>query len=448
MEHVYSAEQPSIPDLFNQVLENEPKLVTNFVPEDALSQKTAFLAGEINNPSHAYPKLEQIDYDERYRHLDRLVSSVTSHPDMNDKFTGTYTDFVEGYRKKTQFMELARDYKATNNDELRRVIKSQYMELNIDLYGEPDKVTFESLLHEQLNSISQKQLTGSADQLREELFTLVDYSPGYEVPERFKPSLDTVEWMRGIAETLYGNMLAHVPDQKTFNAYEIKQVFDNIITNEFDEAASGWRVDVEPAKAINVKATEKRVVIPEDRTDVSQEMLERLVVHELGVHVMRAITGSETDLHPLGLGLNDYYDAEEGLGMVMEQAVKGEFADKGVGHYITAGLAHHRGMDFRQTFEVKWRLAVLAKANEQTDVGEEDVAKARNAAYSGTMRIFRGTDDLPWFKDLSYYNGSVDMWRHLEEIRGDDAKFIFVLMGKANPANRQHERSMYETRTA
>lgn len=68
-------------------------------------------------------------------------------------------------------------------------------------------------------------------------------------------------------------------------------------------------------------------------------------------------------------------------------------------------------------------------------------------AYDQTMRVMRGTDELPWFKDLAYYNGSNDVWKHLESIRGDDVKFMFVLMGKANPANIDHERLQYESST-
>ncbi|GEM_PF-3326303 len=40
------------------------------------------------------------------------------------------------------------------------------------------------------------------------------------------------------------------------------------------------------------------------------------------------------------------------------------------------------------------------------------------------------------------------MWKHLENIKGDDLKFILVLMGKANPYNQQNERILLETRTA
>lgn len=439
-------EQLSLPDLFSKLVENEPKLVTNFVPEDATSQKVSFIAGDVRNPSHSYPKLNSVDYSGRYDSLDSLSSAVVSHSDMNSKFTEVYADFVEGYKKKTRLMELARDFKVADGEQ-KNILKEEYMALNIELYGKPDKETFEALLGEKLLNIANQPLDGQAARLRDELFEMVGFDPAQEIPERFSPSQETIDWIRGVAESLYSGMLAHVPEQESFDAYEIQQVFSNILSEEFGEAAAGWRVDVEPAKSINVKAAEKRIVIPEDRAAMSRETLRLIVVHELGVHVMRAITGAETDLHPLGLGLNDYYDAEEGLGVVMEQAIEGEFVERGSGHYITAGLAYHKHMDFRDTHEVKWRLAALEKATEQSGIEDLDLAKTKNAAYGATMRIFRGTDELPWFKDLSYYNGSVGAWRHLEEIRGDDVQFMFVLMGKADPANSQHVRHIYEART-
>ena len=117
----------------------------------------------------------------------------------------------------------------------------------------------------------------------------------------------------------------------------------------------------------------------------------------------------------------------------MEQARKGVFREAGVDHYITAGLAYFGQKDFRDTYEVKWRLGLLEKLSDNQEVTEADRSKAQNTAYGGTMRMFRGTDELPWFKDLAYYNGAVMTWRHLEEL------------GKNDPSSKAHERIVYET---
>lgn len=253
--------------------------------------------------------------------------------------------------------------------------------------------------------------------------------------------------MQGVAQSLYGGMLSHVPEQDAFTPEEVREVFDEIIRDEFGGAAEGWAVSVEAAKSINVKAAEKKLVIPQDRSEISHSTLRNLVVHELGVHVLRAVNGSETNLRPLGLGLNKYYDSEEGLGVIMEQAISGDFKERGVDHYITAGLAHYANKDFRGVYEVKWRLGALERVDNSGELSEDQIEIARDVAYGGAMRIFRGTDELPWFKDLAYYNGASSMWRYLEEICGDDLKFMFVLMGKANPADDTHMNTLLETST-
>jgi hypothetical protein len=131
----------------------------------------------------------------------------------------------------------------------------------------------------------------------------------------------------------------------------------------------------------------------------------------------------------------------------MGQVLTGEFVEAGADHYITVGAKYFDHKDFRDIFELKWRLEALYSLEDGKELTEKAIEKARTAGYGNTLRILRGTDELPWLKDLSYYNGSVDMWRHLEKIRGDDVKLMFVLMGKSNPANPAHERVLYETAT-
>lgn len=435
----------ALSEQYNQLLELEPKFITNYVPANAVSEKKAFITGAVHNPNHVYDKLNAIDFHQRYAVLDLQGQEILGNPDLNPKFTTVYAEFITGYKDKTRLMELAALYKQTEDPESKARLKDEYMQLNIDLYGAPIESTYRSLLHEKLTVIDGKNLTGAAEQIRNELFEMVDFNKNAEVPERFKPSEKTVSWMHEVVESLYGDMLARVPDQESFDVNEVKAIFEDIIANEFGESADGWRVDVEPAKSINVKTTEKRIVIPEDREDIKREALNGLVVHELGVHMLRSITGGETNLDPLRNGLNEYYDSEEGLGVVMEQAFKGKFKESGIEHYITAGLAYFDNKDFRDAYEVKWRLSALSKVNDTGEIDEESLVSVKNTAYAGVMRSMRGTDELPWFKDLAYYNGAVGTWRHLEQIRGDDLKFMFILMGKANAANSNHERILLET---
>ena len=440
----------SVNEIYRQLTACEPRLFSNFVPEkqSSIDQKTAFLAGSVRNPHHLYDKLAQVDFEGSLQTIRTTGAQLLDHADMNPKHAIAYEQFIDNYTKKTRLGELANLYNLCTDVDTKQQIKTEYLELNIELYGEPDKATYRSLLKEKITLIDSKQLDGTGQRLKDELHGMIDGTLDGEVAERFRPSQETVEWMHKVTETLYGSMLSHISKQEMFTVIEIEAVFRQIIESEFGEAAEGWTIDIEPAASINVKSSEKRIVIPIDLKDQSYKMMRELVVHEIGVHMLRAVMGGETDVDPLANGLDDYYDAEEGLGSIMAQADRGTYKEAtGVDHYITVGAAYFDEMDFRDTFEMKWRIAVLESAKDGVDITEAAIAKAKNTQYAKTRRIFRGTDELPWFKDLAYYNGSSNMWRYLEEIRGDDLRFMFVLLGKADPSKHEHQQIQYEART-
>jgi hypothetical protein len=445
---------PSIEDLFTQLTELEPKPIANFVPTNAGEEKKLFLDGAIRNPNHEYDKLHAINFESNRQKITRIGEQLSTHADTKDKYVDVYDQFIQNYLNKTNFMELASKVKSAGSDDEKELAKAGFMKLNAELYGTPDKATYQSLLGEKIDRINTKNLTDAANVIRRGLIELVD-GRDVRVAERFKPSKETIDWVHDIADSedsLYGSMLEHVPDQESFSDVEIKSIFENIITQEFglmlvergDDNGVLWQVVVEDAQSINVKAAEKKIVVPKDKELNLKDMRGR-IVHEIGVHFLRSVMGEQTDLAPLRWGLSEYYDTEEGLGAVMEQALVSEYREAGADHYITAGLAYYDDKDFRDIFEIKWRLHVLGAS--KGDVTEEDIAKSRGIAYSSTMRIMRGTDELPWFKDLSYYNGAAEVWKHLESIRGDDIEFMLVLLGKANAANKEHRRILLETAT-
>lgn len=439
----------SLDVLFANLLELEPKLVTNFVPENKDEQKELFLSGNQTKPENSYSKVDAIDFDARREQIRSLGDLVVNHDDVDDKQRAVYEQFVERYIAQTNFLELAHKVKHLTGDE-KEAAKADFMRLNIELNGQPEEDVYRSLLAEKLAAIDAKQLGPRAEAIRNELHELTGVeSP--ELSERFRPSQETIEWMSEVADSLYGDMLQHVPEQQTFADTEIQSLFQEIIDQEFpgelksDDNPDGWTVDIEPAQSINVKTFEKRIVIPTGRLVKSESEMRHLVVHELGVHFLRSVMGESTDLLPFRIGLNNYYDSEEGLGKVMEQAIDGKYSEAGADHYITAGLAFLDGKDFRETFEIKWRLSALAAVKDGQDIADDKIDSTRSKAYDSVMRSFRGTDELPWFKDLAYFNGTANAWRHLDEIRGDDLKFKFVLLGKADPSNPDHEHIMLET---
>lgn len=445
----------SIEDLYGQLIDLSPKIVTMFTPSNRGEEEERFLSGETINPRFVYDKLYAADFDEAIEKIRELGDKILNHPDLTLVSKKVYEGFIKKYYEQIELLRCAQDYHGASSEEDKQKIAEAYKGLNIETYGEPDEGTYRSLLSEKLNCVRNKNLTGKADDLRKELFGMVDFDPDVDIPERFRPSDETVEWMHSVAESLYGGMLSHIPnEQEEFDPYELQKIFTDIIEEEFNNdskgyagAAEGWAVSVEKATSVNVKSSEKRIVIPDNGMMRSRKKVENLVVHEIGVHMLRSITGGETDMLPLRSGLSDYYDTEEGLGVVMEQALSGKFAERGVDHYITAGLAHFDNKDFREAFEIKWRLSLLGSVDDGSEVSDGQIVKAKKTAFTQTLRSFRGTNDMPLFKDLSYYNGSVEVWRYLESVKGDDFLLSLLLAGKVN-TSADHRRVILESKSA
>lgn len=426
----------------------EPKPIASFVPSNGEEQKAAFLNGEVRNPDHAYPRLEGVDYNKIKQDIEELGEQIVSSPELNPKFAIAYEDFIENYLLKNRLINLAHIYNSSTVDDEKAAAKDEFVKINIELYGEPDESIYRSLLNEQLKDIKNANLPERASQVRDELFELVNISSELESNPRPQPSEEAIAWTHEIVVSLFEGALSCVPDQVVFTKEDTKAVFEKILREVFEESAEDWVVSIEAAQSLNVKAAEKKIVIPETMRDLKQATMRKLIVHELGVHVLRSIIGEDTDLTLLKTGLRDYYDAEEGLGVVFEQALVGKYEERGIPHYITAGLVYYDHKDFRDTYEIKWRLNTLEKLKAGKDLTDESIDKTKGIAYNQVMRILRGTDELPWFKDLSYYNGAADIWKHIEEIKGDDIKLLFLLMGKADPSNIEHERLLYETRSS
>lgn len=445
----------SIEDLYGQLMDLSPKIVTMFTPSNRGEEEERFLSGEIRNPQFYYEKLNSADFDEALEKIRELGDKILNHPDLTSVGKKVYEGFIKKYYEQIELLRCAQDYHGASLEEDKQKIAESYKGLNIETYGEPDEGTYRSLLSEKLNCVCNKNLTGKADDLRKELFGMVDFDPDVDIPERFRPSDETVEWMHSVAESLYGGMISHIPnEQEEFDPYELQKIFTDIIEEEFNNdskgyagAAEGWTVSVEKATSVNVKSSEKRIVIPDNGMMRSRKKVENLVVHEIGVHMLRSITGGETDMLPLRSGLSDYYDTEEGLGVVMEQVLSGKFAERGVDHYITAGLAHFDNKDFHEAFEIKWRLSLLGSVDDGSEVSDGQIVKAKKTAFTQTLRSFRGTNDMPLFKDLSYYNGSVEVWRYLESVKGDDFLLSLLLAGKLN-TSADHRRVILESKSA
>lgn len=423
-----------------------PDIIGAMLPRNGKEQRELFLAGTIRNPHHSYDKLAH-DYATPMKTIVETGEQVTEEIGPESKHRAIYDETIETYVDTNELMYFMNEYNQTIDPVKKQQYRDEIMKLNIELHGAPVEREYHHVLASYLDKIDVKDLTGRALVVYQELLGALPIADTLEDPGGYAPKLETMAWMHQMVETLYGGMLAHVENNRTYNPKQLRDLFEQVMSNEFEDAATGWEVVIEPAKSIVVKARDKKIVIPEDRDEVTSEQAKDLIVHEIGVHMLRALYGYDSDVAPLAVGLTGAGDSEEGLAMVTQQARVGTYVEAGHGLYLVASLAHFEQTDFRDTFELMWRIGALAACKDGM-LNDVQIEKARGTAYALCMRIFRGTDDIPWFKDLQYYNGTANVWKQLDAICGDDFQYQLMLIGKTDVTNPLHRRTVLESHSS
>ncbi|QQS21987.1 DUF1704 domain-containing protein [Candidatus Saccharibacteria bacterium] len=423
----------------------KPNIIAAVVPSNMTEQKQAFMLGKVRNPRHNYSKLDR-NYRKGLRAIvavgERAISSLGVR---RPRLEAMYEDTIEDYVETNELMYFMDQYRRTTDPAARLFYRQEIVRLNAELYGTPKLADYHHVLAHYTADIPVGRLRGKGAAVYAELAGSFSLLESVERAPSYAPDPKTLAWMGRVVTELYGGMLAHVEDNRQYAPVELQQLFRTVIHEEFGgEIAEEWRVDLEPAAAITVDTVNRRIIIPIDRQPVSSEKAKDLVVHEIGVHMLRSVNGYETDIPLLATGLSRYADSEEGLAVIIEQARKGKFVEMGHASYLAASLAYFEGKDFRGTFEVMWRVLALKRMGDGPDLTEEMIVKAKNTAYALCMRTFRGTDDIPWFKDLQYYNGAIAVWKHLDAICGDTDKFQLMMMGKTRIDDPAQDRIVLE----
>lgn len=407
-----------------------PNIIHSLVPTNAAEQKQAFLNGTVRNPTHHYAGLDR-PYTDEVEQLIATGNVASGELDGCSLATEVACDeTIESFVETTELMYFMKCYNEAATDSERQHYRREIMQLNAEMYGLPKLRDYRHVLATYMKKIDENssQLHGKSREAHRELLAGFEKIAQVDDPGGYAPRQETIEWMQKVVETLYGGMLEHVEDDREYGPYELQALFRTIIYEEFGpELAAEWRVDVEPARVINVAPEQKRIVIPIDRSPVDSEKAKDLVVHEIGVHMLRSVNSYETDSALLGAGLAKHDGPEEGLGKVVEQARRGAFVEAGHALYLAASLAYIEGKDFRDTYEVMWRVLLLSSENPND---QSSIESAQDQAYNTCMRIFRGTDSVPWLKDTQYYNEAPDVWAYLDSICGDIDAFTTMMMGK------------------
>ena len=74
--------QSSVEDLYSQLTDLSPKIVTMLNPSNRKEEEERFLSGEIRNPQFVYDKLNSADFDEAIEKIRELGDKILNHPDL------------------------------------------------------------------------------------------------------------------------------------------------------------------------------------------------------------------------------------------------------------------------------------------------------------------------------------------------------------------------------
>lgn len=455
-------EPKAVEQLALELAQLDPRPVTNFTPDNLDEVTEDFLSGSIDTPNTAtYSKMDQIDFDAKAKEYQAVLQEILDHPGIPVQHHHVYKSYVERCLRINELMRQAKIYRTTNSEADKALAATTFAELNGKLYGDPQLETAQMMVREILDDTSDQD-DSEIIRVRKEFIDLLPdtlLSRGETKRRLTEPSNEAKEAVERIVNLVYSPLLRHADQyiaslsvDRELNEQDIMlepeaiaKVFQTVIDEEFPE--TGWKVVLANANAINVDTTTKTITVPEKRSSATPDKVRGLVVHELGVHMMRSIIGEKSNLLPLRFGLSGVGDAEEGIANVMESVLTDDDFRTGYQHYLTATLLG-MGQDFRSSFEIMWRYKALdSYLDKPMSVADESfIKKSKKDTFKFMFRSIRGTNQLPWHMTLNYFNGKKKIWDYIEKHAGDPDFMIIMFMGKIDPTNEDHLRGALDAK--
>ncbi|SEL53057.1 protein of unknown function [Ruminococcus sp. YRD2003] len=389
--------------MVSELINNAEIDVIDMLENTSPHAKDAFLkSSDMTKPPFQYGKLDILKVNDNLSSLNE-IRGLNEYQSLSSYNKLTADVLLDYYQKQNEFV--AACYKYNHSDTNKRVyVAEEQRRANISLFGEPDKHVLLCLIHEKLEEIRSKELSSEEKEEFKILEELLSDLP-LHVNEKiaFYPSEEILKRFSEMVNLFYDPFLKHIPSQDEYTTEECANIINTILAEELHDYMGDWKAITETNRLnAAVNHDECRIRFPADKT-YTPEKLKTIIVHELGVHVLRAMPFKDTGLKAFSFGFPGYEETEEGIAKIMEQGISGKFQKSGVIHYISIGLAHLMKYDFRTVFEIQKRLQGLSSGTSE------------ETCYNSVQRAFRGTGELSNNKDLVYFNGSLRVWRYISE---------------------------------
>lgn len=450
------------------------------------AQMAQFLAGDVANPTLDYPLIDEQVMQTKISILERKLAETQV---IKDEKRRTVIWDTISYRmaemywllESTRLNRLFQDRGQDSPDFIASL--HRFQDANETLYGEPDEVLTDKVLGEIWSQIESKPLDANGEKLLHELRNgtsmmingenviippLPRSKSGERLPENLRERLvplresllEEFTDVKRVIDEYYQNVCLNRaesdPQRGVFTVADMQAVF--IATRNLRDPDNDAGIEVrvnDTASALAWDTPTMSVVVGGKRApiDTPLEMLAK-VVHEYGVHGMRAVNGKKSTLPILGAGLftdahdgesTDYLTFEEGFASLCETAILDK--EQGweplyISRYIVA-VSTYAGLDFRQSFEQNWRVCVLMSAKEGSTIDDKLIKREKEQAYISTVRLRRGSpttytghEPVSFNKDLAYLKGKVKALEYLESTGFDQIAIRRLFTAKFDPTNK------------
>ena len=236
-------------------------------------------------------------------------------------------------------------------DEHQETWADRFTQASCELYGAPDKQEALGLLRAEYALL--ESLVGNKNVSNENVMLLMRTYQGIlenSVESSEASGIDIAK--ENVAINQYGRAireryqplfdLVDSSESADFSPQQLEHVFTSAITwlaEHDDRTWAEWSVEMTDGTMLSVDAAAKKIKIASKREAASADDARALLAHELLVHALRGKNGHKASNKNLATGLANYLDAEEGLGILVEQAISGELPEKAYDRYVDIALA-------------------------------------------------------------------------------------------------------------
>ncbi len=230
---------------------------------------------------------------------------------------------------------------------------------------------------------------------------------------------------------------------------ELQKIFSKCLKSitKKDKNWASWKVNIQKNSAvISVEPKDYLINIGENRRPLTRLEAKGIFAHEFLAHVQRSVNGKLLD-NQLSLGLPEYLNAEEGLGVWFEYAITGIIPQKITDRYLDIALALGEIGNRQITKKELVRFCTLREQfRESLDsdyINQKHITAKVNAHVNRIYRGTKGNDFTGVFsKDVVYLKGFIRvanfMKAQLSRQISINNTLDFVLSGKFDPTNLKH----------